>query len=352
MYSVLLFLAFAAVAFVLLPVTKTIRRGPKRFVSKRKVLAILWSRWLVGSLCFGAFLGFVLGALGHSILLVGTIGTLGLLVPASMYFGVLWLQTLSLGSPRHGFMVATERERPSQSNHSQGRGRQRRSERVQAKASRTSSTFSPAVFEQAGHPGANVETAAHALTGSKAGLTAVARDQHRALTQAEELPQLLATIDDRVGTVTLDDSPSHLSLVRTEATLGKVDQALIVSNQAEGPHVESAEQRLAALGADQMRSMVVNLRKEKHNLLKLVLAQKASLDSEREVHNRTLEYAKATAEQLRGSLLKQQRVTKVARRERAQRIKLEHRLDSANRALRNLQSVRKHESDAVEAMEA
>ena len=148
------------------------------------------------------------------------------------------------------------------------------------------------------------------------------------------------------------DSPSYLSPVSREASLGDVDRALIVSNEAEGSDVDFAEKRLAALGVDQMRSIVVNLRQEKHNLLKLVLAQKASLDAEREEHIKTHEYAKTTAEELQGSLLKQQRATKIARRERAQRVKLEGRLHSANRALRNVQSVLKLQSDAFEVVKA
>jgi len=358
MDPIVLLLAGAVAALVMLPVTRKIRVGTTRVVSSGKELLILWSRWLVGALCLGAVVGFGLGRSGYPSLAAGGLTALVVITPASAYFGVRWLYASFRKRARDRKEEASLREESDQRKFAQGRRREREKASKSAAFANHSGAFkgAPALSNGAG-----------SAAGPKAELILANRDDKGAPTQTQDVTQQLADIDDNVRTVTLGESTaaaarpvdkskagvpvgssSDVPPTSREASIDTARQALIVSSDSVGEDTDFEEQHLATLGADQMRAMVVNLREEKHKLQKLVLAQKASLDAEREAHNKTHEYAKATAEELQGSLLKQQRVVKIARRERAQRIKLETRLDTVNRALRNVQSTLRQQADAFE----
>ena len=361
MDPIVLLLAGAAAALVMLPVTKKIRRGTTRIVSSGKELLILWSRWLVGGLCLGAAVGFGLGKIGYPSLTAGGLTALVVLIPASAYLAVRGLRASFRRRARERDEEASLKDEAKQRELAQSRRREREKASKSAAFASHSGAFNgaPALSNGAG-----------SAVEPKAELILANRDNKGAPTQTQDVTQQLADIDDNVHTVTLDESTaaktrpmdkskagvpvgssSDVPPRSREASIDTARQALIVASDSVGEDTDFEEKHLATLGADQMRAMVVNLREEKHKLQKLVLAQKASLDAEREAHNKTHEYAKATAEELEGSLLKQQRVVKIARRERAQRIKLETRLDTVNRALRNVQSTLRQQADTFEEAE-
>ncbi len=366
MDPIVFLLAGAAAALVILPVTSKIRVGKTRIVSTRREFFILWSRWLVGALCLGAASGLALANLGYPSLTAGGLMALVVLIPASIYFGVRWLLShwhrRARDRQEEEFLKDQADDSELADSHKRERENATKSEPLfggtggiegasAGNATRSAATV-PAKADI--HPGGSPAPARPEAT-----LILASSDSDRAETQDAALVRNLANIDENVRTVTLGedpvDGPSGLADVPPASREASFDPSLqmsSVSDDVDEEDIDFEAKHLATMDAHQMRAMVVNLRAEKHKLQKLVLAQKASLDAEREAHNKTHDYAKATAEELQGSLLKQQRVVKIARRERAQRIKLEDRLDGISRNLSNMQSMLSQQTDAFEQAEA
>ena len=163
----------------------------------------------------------------------------------------------------------------------------------------------------------------------------------------QEVQRQLAALDDAVDSYTLDEQtpddqgleqPAEAS--RREESLHPGGRPLQVS--ANGSRAESGELRARAgrslPSAEQTRLIIRDLNSEKRNLQRLVIAQKASLQAERDQHIKTRKVAVEAIDRLKRSRLEQMRAEKTPRRERAQRMKLEGELDSMNRNLLNAHS--------------
>jgi|GEM_PF-2922344 len=357
--------AFVLSACVLLPVTKRIRRNGTRLVSSRYALLILWSRWVVGSVAAGLVMA--LSSLGPPSEWANIIVTVALVLLVSVYFGARLLivqfrqashrREKSFSSPDRSVQMQSTEEAPNRYTVDDILPAKQHSEFLIADALDRISTTGTVSVQSGVIQTAQTAGETHAaelITGSDAEASIVQAiggipDGYAA---REKLQEQLAQIDDNVRSWTLDESPLESDVFGRQASLGDAGQALVSSVHSDVAQGDLSANYLANLDTNEMRTLVLDLREEKYELQKLVLAQKASLDAERAAHERTLEYARATAEQLQESTLKQRRVTKIARRERAQRLKLESKLDTVNRALRNVQSALKQQDvlhDSVEA---
>ena len=96
---------------------------------------------------------------------------------------------------------------------------------------------------------------------------------------------------------------------------------------------------LANLSTDKIQEIVTGLRTDKTRLQKLVIAQHASIESEKESHERTKTVARDAVKIMRHARAKQTHAEKIARRERTERKKLELQYKEVTSALDNALSI-------------
>lgn len=189
-------------------------------------------------------------------------------------------------------------------------------------------------------------------------------DSHAGVAEADnarELRRQLGLLDDGIQSYDLhddhgarrDDAPSRArSLHLAERAAAGHGQESAYEKSANGLNQASSRHGLASLSNQDARLVVQELKVEKRQLQKLIIAQKASLEAEREQHEKTRELAIEVIDRLKRSRLDQQRAVKIARRERAQRMKLESKLDTFNQRLLNAQSILSERAVQLEESEA
>ncbi|MFK7996419.1 MAG: hypothetical protein AB8B87_19930 [Granulosicoccus sp.] len=96
---------------------------------------------------------------------------------------------------------------------------------------------------------------------------------------------------------------------------------------------------LTKLTTTQISDLVATLRKDKGRLQKLVIAQQASIESERHAHDQTRVLTRDAIKIMRNARTAQKQAEKLARRERTERKRLEQEYKKVSSALRNAMSI-------------
>lgn len=102
-------------------------------------------------------------------------------------------------------------------------------------------------------------------------------------------------------------------------------------------HADTAD--LSELTHHEVTQLVSILKKDKRRLHRLVIAQKAAIDSERRAHDRSRTVARDAIKIMRDSRESQKQAEKMARRERTQRKRLELEYKKVSNALDNARSI-------------
>lgn len=98
------------------------------------------------------------------------------------------------------------------------------------------------------------------------------------------------------------------------------------------------EQALQVSRTEALRKVIATLQEDKRKLQRLVIAQQAAFDSERQSHERTRHVARDAIKVMRDARSGQRMAEKIARRERAERRRLEKEYTKVTRALKNAMS--------------
>ncbi|MFK7890327.1 MAG: hypothetical protein AB8B63_05890 [Granulosicoccus sp.] len=98
------------------------------------------------------------------------------------------------------------------------------------------------------------------------------------------------------------------------------------------------EQALQVSRSEALRKVVATLQDDKRKLQRLVIAQQAAFDSERQSHERTRHVARDAIKVMRDARSGQRMAEKIARRERAERRRLEKEYTKVTKALKNAMS--------------
>lgn len=96
---------------------------------------------------------------------------------------------------------------------------------------------------------------------------------------------------------------------------------------------------LAKLSTGEIAQLVTSLRKDKGRLQRLVIAQQASLDSERQAHDRSRIMTRDAIKIMRDSRNAQKHAEKLARRERTERQRIEQEYKKVKHVLQNAMSI-------------
>ncbi len=96
---------------------------------------------------------------------------------------------------------------------------------------------------------------------------------------------------------------------------------------------------LESLSTPQIKELVASLRRDKGRLQKLVVAQQAAINSERKAHERTRILTRDAIKIMRDARTSQKQAEKLARRERAERVRIEQHYKKVAHALRNAMSI-------------
>ena len=117
-----------------------------------------------------------------------------------------------------------------------------------------------------------------------------------------------------------------------------LEKAIAIAREGilEEPAIQDySRENLPARSSTELAEMVVRLRSDKMKLQKLVIAQKAVIDAEKQAHERTRVVVKDAISVMRHARHGQRIAEKIARRERAERQRLEKDFDKVKRQLDN-----------------
>ena len=160
-----------------------------------------------------------------------------------------------------------------------------------------------------------------------------------ALDQTLSVGEQMETLDDLVefhdiGNEKYSPDPTQT----TDEVINPLEKAIAVAREEilEEPAIKDySQENLPAKSSTELAEMVVRLRSDKMKLQKLVIAQKAVIDSEKQAHERTKVVVKDAISVMRHARHGQRIAEKIARRERAERQRIEKDYDKVRRQLDN-----------------
>lgn len=112
----------------------------------------------------------------------------------------------------------------------------------------------------------------------------------------------------------------------------------VVEDKAMIPSATSPSD-ISKLSTGQISELVASLTKDKSRLQRLVIAQQASIESEREAHDQTRTLTRDAIKVMRSARTAQKHAEKLARRERAERQRVEAQYKKVAASLRNAMSI-------------
>ncbi|MGQ7845046.1 hypothetical protein ACUNV4_11260 [Granulosicoccus sp. 3-233] len=160
-----------------------------------------------------------------------------------------------------------------------------------------------------------------------------------ALDQTLSVGEQLETLDELVDfhDIGNEEYSSNSGSSPGEA-FNPLEKAIAIAREGilEEPAIRDySRENLPARSSAELAEMVVRLRSDKMKLQKLVIAQKAVIDAEKQAHDRTKVVVKDAISVMRHARHGQRIAEKIARRERAERQRLEKDLDKVKRQLDN-----------------
>lgn len=167
----------------------------------------------------------------------------------------------------------------------------------------------------------------------------------------------METLDDLVDFHDIGDNGRHTYSTKPDAppAYNPLEKAIAVARDAilDEPGIQDySTENLPAKSRIELSEMVVRLRNDKMKLQKLVIAQKAVIDSEKQAHERTRVVVKDAISVMRHARHGQRIAEKIARRERSERQRLEKDYVKVRRALDNALSTLKNKSERTKVEKA
>lgn len=155
-----------------------------------------------------------------------------------------------------------------------------------------------------------------------------------------EVQAQLANVSQHIRSHNLDQPTSGISPENDDVRrkLSKFRDQQVGNNSALVVSTEPAPD-IATLDTPQIVQLVSTLRKDKHRLQKLVIAQQAALSDEQDAHDQTRILTRDAITIMRSSRTAQKHAEKLARRERSERQRVEQQYKKVANDLRNAMSI-------------
>jgi len=153
------------------------------------------------------------------------------------------------------------------------------------------------------------------------------------MSQMEQVERLVQSHD--IGA----QSVSFADMEVDEPQLDESPVATPITKHQSLANLDASKEELAAMTTGELNSLVTTLQKDKGRLQKLVIAQHAVIESERESHNRSRDVARDAIRIMRDAQSGQRMAEKVARRERTERQRVEREYERVANVLQNAMSI-------------
>ncbi len=357
-FSALYLLPVLAIVILLQPSLVSVRGNlqyrSRRF-QRRTRSRVLFYRALVVSLLLGTAVAKVWPLPGLPSLVQGVLVATALMIPFALYR--LYVIIATRGGSRHQHDDLEDEDNASeianagsttsetQQTHTAPApiAEQQETERVQG------------TVKDEQNPPEDIRAAATSLHSQEKIDSQESQSENSALDQTLSVGEQLETLDDLVefhdiGNEKYSPDPSQT----TDDAINPLEKAIAIAREGilEEPAIKDyAQENLPARSSTELAEMVVRLRSDKMKLQKLVIAQKAVIDSEKQAHERTKVVVKDAISVMRHARHGQRIAEKIARRERAERQRIEKDFDKVKRQLDNALSTinSKSESQTEEA---
>jgi len=155
----------------------------------------------------------------------------------------------------------------------------------------------------------------------------------------ENVSEHLARVSNYVQSHDLDNAGYVAPDAPDSNRQARDNRAQRVASGAEMVPTSSHPSDLAKLSTQQIQELVTSLSKDKNRLQRLVIAQQASIESEREAHDQTRTLTRDAIKVMRSARAAQKHAEKLARRERSERQRIEQQYKKVASSLRNAMSI-------------
>ncbi|MFK8078771.1 MAG: hypothetical protein AB8B97_00680 [Granulosicoccus sp.] len=199
-----------------------------------------------------------------------------------------------------------------------------------------------------------VAMAAAAKTSVKSSVATAIKPDNSNIARAsrDEVREHLAKVADNVQSHDLDppgfkapDAPDAERKVRESR------DKRVASNTSLMP-TSGHPSDLSKLSTEQIQGLIVSLSEDKNRLQRLVIAQQASIESEREAHDQTRVLTRDAIKVMRSARTAQKHAEKLARRERSERQRIEQQYTKVASSLRNAMSIIEKRRSALSSNDA
>ena len=154
-----------------------------------------------------------------------------------------------------------------------------------------------------------------------------------------EVQEQIERVSDLIDSHDLGNTDYSLSDEDLEQKRFALNSDVPLSIESNLTTVETSTSEISKMTTTQISELITNLRSDKTRLQKLVIAQQASLDSERKAHDHSRVVARDAIKIMRDARNGQKFAEKMARRERAERKRLEQQYKKVSAALDNAMSI-------------
>ena len=154
-----------------------------------------------------------------------------------------------------------------------------------------------------------------------------------------EIHEQMQRVSSLVQSFDLDGAEYASPDIENPDDRNKKDRDQQVANSLALTSSTDSSTSLENLSTPQITELVLTLRKDRGRLQKLVVAQQAAISSERQAHEETRTLTRDAIKIMRDARVSQKQAIKIARRERAERHRIEQHYKKVAHALRNAMSI-------------
>ena len=342
----------------------------RRFQRRARSRALFY-RCLVVSLLVATLMTKLWNPPGLPLIVQGVLITVALMIPVALYTMVVYLQTRSSGNQ------ATAQTRSSDADNTNEQSaaaavdvmpakhttaERKKKTRTKAAPKATAQATAQAAAQASSKPEANsrTNTSLHSRQSLQRQSEAEqSQTEESALDQTLSVDEQLESLDDLVDFHDIGNeayAPVDEAEMTSNEVINPLEKAIAIAREGileEPLSPDYANENLPARSSTELAEMVVRLRSDKMKLQKLVIAQKAVIDAEKQAHERTRVVVKDAISVMRHARHGQRIAEKIARRERAERQRLEKDFDKVKRQLDNaLSTVTKSADSRTQTEEA
>lgn len=368
-----LYLLPAVAVLIILQGSLVFIRGNLQYRSRRFQRRVrsraLFYRCLVVSLLVATLMTKLWNPPGLPLIVQGVLITVALMIPVALYTMVVYLQTRSSGNQTTAQTRSSDADNTNEQSAAAAavpdvmpvkHTTAERKKKTRTKAAPKATPKATAQASSKPEARSRTNTSLHSRQSQQRQSEAEqSQTEESALDQTLSVDEQLESLDDLVDFHDIGNeayAPADEAEMTSNEVINPLEKAIAIAREGileEPLSPDYANENLPARSSTELAEMVVRLRSDKMKLQKLVIAQKAVIDAEKQAHERTRVVVKDAISVMRHARHGQRIAEKIARRERAERQRLEKDFDKVKRQLDNaLSTVTKSTDSRTQTEEA